>query len=93
MKTLDGLEVRRGDQVMAPGDSNSVVVGTVHELYDRSEELRVGGYALRIPARNAVSAVEAFKAYTALLLAKREAEAAAKNPTKPEETGTPSTST
>ena len=79
MKTLDGLELKRGDQVLAAGDNNFVIMGTVHELYDRDNSLRIGGYGLRLYAADVVSAKQAWDNYgSPLLKARAQAEAAAK---------------
>ena len=80
MKTLDGKDIKRGHQVLAPGDKDFVIMGTVHELYDnvKPPELRVGGYGLRIKAEDTVLAIDAFNAYAGPLLAKRAEEAKAK---------------
>jgi hypothetical protein len=86
MKTLDGVEVKRGDQVIAAGDQVSVIMGTVHELYDRSEQLRVGGYNLRVYARDCVMATNAWSGYAGPLL---EARAKAAEPAKLAAAGTP----
>ena len=80
MKTLDGKDIKRGHQILAAGDKDFVIMGTVHELYDnvKPPELRVGGYGLRIKAEDTVLAIDAFNAYAAPLLEKRAAEAKAK---------------
>lgn len=82
MKYLDDKEVMRGDAVIAAtADGQSVVCGTVHEIYERTNQVRITGYALRVEAEDCVLAQEAFDAYTKPLLAARakakaEAEAA-----------------
>jgi hypothetical protein len=79
MKSLDGIELKRGDQIIAAGDATQVIMGTIHELYDRPETVRIGGYALMLPAKNVVSAKKAFDAYSApLIKARDDAEAKAK---------------
>lgn len=80
MKYLDGKEVLRGDAVIAPVDNGkSVVCGTVHEIYERVEKVRITGYALMVDAKDCVLAQEAFNAYAGpLLKARKEAEASEK---------------
>ena len=89
MKYLDDKTAMKGDAVLfqAPG-TDFVHAGNVHELYDRTEDMRVTGYALRVPANICVLAQSAWEAYSKPLLeakAKEEAEAKAKleNPPPP----------
>jgi len=53
----------RGDAVVAPDGQGGAVVGTVHELYDRTSQLRISGYPLRVYAADAVLASDALAAF------------------------------
>ena len=77
MKNLQGIELKRGDQVIGPGDGETVVMGIIHEFYDRNNQLRVGGYPLRVDASATVLAADAYKALAEPLIAKNKAEAEA----------------
>ena len=60
MKNLQGIELKRGDQIIAPGDGVSVIMGNIVEFYDRNNQVRVSGYPLRVEASKTVLAKDAY---------------------------------
>lgn len=72
MKNLNGKELMRGDVVLH-STPDGVIAGAIHEFYDRSSQIRIGGYPLRVAAEETVLASEAFNAFATPLLAAREA--------------------
>jgi len=75
MKNLNGKELMRGDVVLYQAPDGQVIAGAIHEFYDRTEQVRLGGYPLRVPAGETVLASDAFEALATPLL-KARAEAA-----------------
>ena len=66
MKTLNGKELMRGDVVLH-STPDGVIAGAIHEFYDRSNQVRISGYPLRVPAADTVLAADAYKAIVGTL--------------------------
>jgi hypothetical protein len=62
MNYLNGKLVMKGDAAVHVTPEKYAVVGTVVELYERDETLRIGGYPLRVPANKVVLAGDAYAA-------------------------------
>jgi hypothetical protein len=73
MKDINGTELMRGDAILSPDGQGGVLVGQIAEFYDRNNQLRIGGFPLRIAAEGALLAQTAWDAYNA----KTAADAAA----------------
>ena len=75
MKYLNDKTAMKGDAVIyvTPAPDNFAVVGTVHELYDRNQNLRISGYPLQVPANKVLLAADGYAAVAGPI-----AEAAAK---------------
>lgn len=69
----------RGDLVIAavPSGTEEVVIiaGNIHEFYDRVNQVRIGGFPLRIPAGDCVLAKDCYDAYAAPIVAKNKSDA------------------
>jgi hypothetical protein len=63
MKSLTGTELMRGDAVIAPIAENQYIAGNVQELYDRTQDVRIGGHAIRIQAGLVLLASEAYEGF------------------------------
>ena len=72
---FDGKQVMRGDAVIFPA-GGTFFAGVVHQIYERDGSLLVTGYALRVPAKTAVLAQEAYNAYTGPIISERLKQAA-----------------
>ena len=59
MKSLNGKELMRGDCVLTEL-SGVVIAGNVHELYDRTQQVRIAGFAIPVKAVNCVLASDAW---------------------------------
>jgi ribosomal protein L24 len=75
MKNLSGKELMRGDAVLVKV-GEEVIVGIVHEFYDRSNQVRVSGYNIRVNAADCYFAKDAWEAGAAPIIAKAAAAAA-----------------
>jgi hypothetical protein len=73
MKDINGTELMRGDAILAPDGQGGVLVGQIAEFYDRNNQLRIGGFPLRVSADGALLAQTAWSAYAS----KAAADAAA----------------
>ena len=80
MKYKNGKLAMNGDAVAHVTKDGYAVVGTVANLYDRMEELRVSGYPLRVKAAECLLAADAWAAYVELEAAKASAASAPEIP-------------
>ena len=71
MKNLNGKDLMRGDDVIAL-HNGAILSGRVFEFYDRSEEVRISGFALPIKAHDTLLAADAWEAFATPLLKARE---------------------
>lgn len=72
MKNLNGKELMRGDSVLLAAPDNTVVVGQIHQFYDRNDAIRVSGYPFQVPAKDTVLAQDAWNAFAVPLIKARE---------------------
>ena len=63
MKSLSGTDLMRGDAVIAPIATDQYIAGNVQELYDRTNDVRIGGHAVRIQASLVLLASEAYEGF------------------------------
>ena len=63
MKDINGTELMRGDAILAPDGQGGVLVGQIAEFYDRNNQLRIGGFPMRVSADGALLAQTAWSAY------------------------------
>lgn len=64
MKYANGKEPLKNDAIICPDGNGGVIVGNVNQLYERSEQLTVFGYPLRLKASDCVLASDAYEAVT-----------------------------
>lgn len=62
MKYLDGTDVMKGDVALVSTPDGTVIAGTVHQLMDRTEQILVSNYPLRVYSRDALLASACYKA-------------------------------
>jgi hypothetical protein len=74
MNYLNNKAVMKGDAVIILV-SDTYIAGTVHELYERNQQIRVTGYALAVKADTAVLASDAYKALVDPILQERADQA------------------
>lgn len=62
MKNLQGKDIKRGQHVIAKISDGIYEAGIIHQLYDRTNQVRISGYALTVPANKLVDAGDAWEA-------------------------------
>ena len=72
MKNLNGKELMRGDKVLTAAPDGTVMIGEVHQFYDRNDAVRISNYPFQVPARDTVLAQDAYDAFAKPLIEARE---------------------
>jgi hypothetical protein len=78
MKNLSGKTLMRGDFILAEIAPQVIQGGPIQQFYDRSNQVRFGGYPIAVDAGKTVLAADAFEAYARPMLKKQDEAATAK---------------
>lgn len=62
MTYLNGKEPLKGDTIICPDGNGGMVVGTVEQLYERTGQLKIGYFSLRLRVVDCVLASDAYDA-------------------------------